>query len=86
MDAFEPKLSRLPEALLRAGVALGTMLAAARTLFGTSFNALVAQKTLSWFEGGDLSGLSATDRELLVREAARDLTLTDAPKTAPRVD
>lgn len=73
-------------ALLRAGIALDHLLAAAKTLFGPSFNPLVAQKTLCWFEGGELSGLPTADRELLVREAARDLVLPAVPRLATRLD
>lgn len=73
-------------ALLRAGIAIETILAGARTLFGPSFNPLLAQKTMSWFEGGDLSRLAPADRELLVREASRDLDLPSVPRLASRLD
>jgi hypothetical protein len=73
-------------ALLRAGVPLDRILAAAKTLFGDTFNPLVAQKTLCWFESGELSALSADDRELLVREAGRDLDLPAMPRLSPRLD
>jgi hypothetical protein len=70
-------------AILRAGVPLDRVLAAAQTLFGSAFNPLVAQKTLCWFENGDLSALPATDRDLLVREATRDIVLPPVPRLSP---
>lgn len=73
-------------ALLRAGVPLAQILGAAQTLYGSVFNPLIAQKTLSWFEGGDLSRLLAEDRELLVREAARDIDIPAVPRAASRLD
>lgn len=73
-------------ALLRCGVPLAQILAAARTLYGSAFNPLIAQKTLSWFEGGDLSRVLPEDREFLVREAARDLDLPDVPRVSARLE
>ena len=73
-------------ALLRAGIALEQILAAARTLFGDAFNPLVAQKTLSYFEGGDLEQIDPATRALLTRESLRDFELPLIPKAAQRLD
>ena len=73
-------------AVLRDGVPLPKILGAAMTLYGSSFNPLIAQKTLSWFEGGDLSPILPADRELLVREAARDLEIPVVPRVASHLE
>jgi hypothetical protein len=73
-------------AILRAGVGLDRLLAAAHTLFGSAVNPLVAQKTLCWFESGDLSALPTADRDLLLREATRDLALPDVARRSTRLD
>lgn len=72
-------------ALLRAGVGLASILGAARTLFGPAFNPLIAQKTLGWFQGGDLAVLVEEDRALLVRESTQDLDLPDIPRISDRL-
>jgi hypothetical protein len=72
-------------ALLRARVPLATMLRAARTLFGTAFNPLVAQKTLGFFEGGDLGSLDPSTRELLARAALEDVELPPMPRSSERL-
>ena len=73
-------------ALLRAGVAVEQILGGARTLFGSAFSPLIAQKTMSFFEGGDLARVPAADRELLTRAAARDVELQEITKLSTRVD
>jgi hypothetical protein len=73
-------------ALLEHGLPLETMLGAAAALFGPSFNSLVAQKTLAYFEGGDLASLPRETKQLLVSRAARDLHVTALPKLSGRLD
>ena len=73
-------------ALLRAGVPLPDMLRAARALFGEAFNPLAAQKTLGWFEGGDLSSLDVPTRDLLVRVSLEDADLSPLPLASPRLN
>jgi len=69
-------------ALLREGVSLEKILSAARTLFGETFNPLVAQKALAFFEGGDLSSLDPKTRDLLTAESVREFVVTQASCTS----
>ena len=73
-------------ALLAAGLSLEQLLGAGMSLFGPAFNPLVAQKTLSYFEGGDLDGLPAATKQLLVNHAARELDPRALPKLSGRLD
>ena len=73
-------------ALVAHGLALEQILGAASALFGPSFNPLVAQKTLAYFEGGDLAELPVDVRDLLVSHAARDLRVVAAPKISARLE
>ncbi|MFT3767114.1 MAG: nucleotidyl transferase AbiEii/AbiGii toxin family protein [Minicystis sp.] len=73
-------------ALLEAGVPIEQILGAARALFGSSFNPLIAQKTLSFFEGGDLATLSESTRSLLVAHATRDVEVVPLPILATRLE
>ncbi len=73
-------------AILRAGVPLAQMLGGARTLFGPAFNPLSAQKTLAYFEAGDLSTVDASTRTLLRAEAVRPVEVVPLPKTADQLD
>jgi hypothetical protein len=73
-------------ALLDAKVPLGQILAAARALFGPAFNPLVAQKTLTYFEGGDLASLPAKVKRSLVSHAARDVDVPPMTKLSDRLD
>jgi hypothetical protein len=73
-------------ALLDHGIALATILGAARALFGPAFNPIVAQKALTYFEGGDLATLSDDAKGRLVAEAARDLDVPVMPLVSPRLD
>jgi hypothetical protein len=66
-------------ALLGTGCSLEQILGAARALFGASFNPLLAQKTLAYFEGGDLAGLPEGTKRLLVTEAMRDVVVQALP-------
>ena len=73
-------------ALLDHGVPLAVILGSARALFGQAFNPLVAQKALTYFEGGDLATLSHDARQRLVAEAGRDLDIPPLPLMAARLD
>jgi Nucleotidyl transferase AbiEii toxin, Type IV TA system len=72
--------------LVDHGVSLATILGAARTLFGPAFNPLIAQKALTYFEGGDLAALSLEARARLIAEAGHDLDIPALPRTAARLD
>ena len=58
-------------ALLRAGEALETGLAAAREMFQPGLQPSESLKAIAYFEGGDLATLSAEDRAFLSRTAAQ---------------
>jgi hypothetical protein len=73
-------------ALLGAKVSLGQIFAAARALFGPAFNPLVAQKTLTNFEGGDLGSLPDEVRRTLILHAAREVASTPLAKLSARLD
>ena len=73
-------------ALLDAGVPIEQILGAARALFGPAFNPLVAQKTLAYFEGGDLASLSGEVKRRLSAHATRDVELRALPKRSERLD
>ncbi|MBK8284458.1 MAG: nucleotidyl transferase AbiEii/AbiGii toxin family protein [Ahniella sp.] len=62
-------------AMIAAGVNLGTGLSASRQLYGNTFQASEAIKALVYFEGGDLSSLSDSDRQTLIRAATEVRTL-----------
>lgn len=57
-------------ALLDAGLTLPDMLAAARAIYGTSYNPLLSLKALTHFDDGDLNGLPRELRTRLARAAA----------------
>ena len=73
-------------ALLDAGVPIEAILGAARALFGPSFNPLIAQKTLAYFEGGDLASLPADVKRTLTTHATRDVEVSALPKRSARLD
>lgn len=73
-------------ALLGAGVGLPTILGAARVLFGPAFNPLVAQKSLCYFEGGDLDSLTGDERKALIDVASHDVLADELEVRAPRLD
>lgn len=54
-------------ALIKAGVSLERGLAAAREMFGHSFQPSESLKALVYFEGGDLDSLTHTNREILIK-------------------
>ena len=57
-------------AMIRAGRSVARGLAAARTLFGKSFQPAAALKAAVYFEGGDLAALSHADRNMLIAAAS----------------
>jgi hypothetical protein len=73
-------------ALLDAGVPIEQILGAARALFGPPFNPLLAQKTLAYFEGGDLASLPEGVKETLRGHATRDVEVKALPKRSERLD
>jgi hypothetical protein len=73
-------------ALLDAGVPIEHILGAARALFGAAFNPLVAQKTLAYFEGGDLASLPGEVKRRLTAHATRDVEVPALPRRAERLD
>lgn len=68
-------------ALLRARVDLAHGLGAARALFGPSFQPSESLKALTYFEGGNLATLDASERRVLV-DAAR--AVSELPDVAIR--
>lgn len=68
-------------AMLRAGLSLAKGLAAARLLFGASFQPAESLKALTYFGDGDLPGLARTDRNILITAAA---AVGDLPRAALR--
>ena len=86
LQRVEAKDYRDVLALLDRGLALADLLASARALFGTAFNPLVAQKALSYFEGGDLDTLDEAARRKLTAEATRDLRVVPLALRSTRLD
>jgi hypothetical protein len=66
-------------ALLGAGLPVEQILGAARALFGPAFNPLIAQKTLAYFEGGDLASLPEAVKRTLVAHATERLDSMSVP-------
>lgn len=66
LQRAEKKDYRDIAAMLHAGCSLARGLAGARVLFGRNFQAGEALKALTYFEDGDLGGLTAEDRAVLV--------------------
>ncbi|MHB8472265.1 MAG: nucleotidyl transferase AbiEii/AbiGii toxin family protein [Gammaproteobacteria bacterium] len=62
-------------AMIKAGASLASGLAAARALYGASFQPSESLKALVYFEGGDLQTLLPEDKEVLIKatSAVRDL-------------
>lgn len=58
-------------ALLRSGASLPQGLAAARLMFGNTFQPSEALKALTWFRGGDLDTLPLADRRILVEASSQ---------------
>lgn len=51
-------------ALIEHGISLGKAMAAAREMYGPSFEPAVTLRAMTWFKGGDLDSLGARQREL----------------------
>ena len=75
LQRVEAKDYRDIAALLGAGVNLPKALAAAREMFGTSFQPSESLKAMMYFEGGDLNTLAEEEKRVLVQAASevRDL-------------
>jgi hypothetical protein len=86
LQRVEAKDYRDVAALLDCGIALADILGAARALYGTAFNPLVAQKALAYFEGGDLGTLAEGVRQRLTGEATRDLRVEPLALRSTRLD
>ncbi|MEO8705219.1 MAG: nucleotidyl transferase AbiEii/AbiGii toxin family protein [Kofleriaceae bacterium] len=86
LQRIEAKDYRDVAALIEAGTPLVAILGAAQTLFDPTFNHLVAQKALSYFEGGDLASLDDHVRTLLTASAGRDLQVEPLARTSLRLD
>lgn len=70
------------EAILKRGSDLATGLAAARTLYGETFQPNECLKALVYFDGGDLPSLSAATRSILIRAASSVRDLPRVPRVA----
>jgi hypothetical protein len=86
LQRIEAKDYRDIDALLAHGVRLEDILASARALFGITFNPVVAQKALCYFDGGDLASLDSVVRDRLLAAASRDLEIPVLPLVSPRLD
>lgn len=86
LQRVEAKDYRDLAALLEHGLSLADILGAARALYGNTFEPLVAQKALAYFEGGDLDTLDEDVRRLLTREATQDVRVASLPLRSPRLD
>lgn len=64
-------------ALLKAGVSLTHGMAAARALYGQSFQASESLKALVYFEGGDLENLTVEQKQTLIKAVSTVETLPD---------
>jgi len=75
LQRVEAKDYRDIAAMIRAGVSLEKGLAAARIMYGHSFQPSESLKAMTYFEGGDLHTLPEEDRNVLVAAASavRDL-------------
>jgi hypothetical protein len=86
LQRVEAKDYRDLAALLEHGLSLADVLGAARALYGNTFEPLVAQKALAYFEGGDLDTLEENVRRRLTREATKDVHVVALPLRSPRLD
>ncbi len=73
-------------AILAAAIPIEQILGAARALYGPAFSPIVAQKTLAYFEGGDLASVPEDVRRRLVDHATRDVIVEPLPKISERID
>ncbi|HEY0483047.1 MAG TPA: nucleotidyl transferase AbiEii/AbiGii toxin family protein [Kofleriaceae bacterium] len=86
LQRVEAKDYRDVAALLEHGMKLEDILGSARVLFGLAFNPLIAQKTLCYFEGGDLESLTTDVRGRLLATAGHDVTPSTLTLRSPRLD
>ena len=86
LQRVEAKDYRDIAALLDRGIPLVDILGAARSLFGASFNSLIAQKALAYFEGGDLDTLGDDLKARLIAESTRDLHVVPPALRSTRLD
>jgi len=86
LQRVEAKDYRDIAALLEHGVKLEAILGSARALFGVAFNPLIAQKTLCYFEGGDLESLDAKVRDQLLAAAGHDVMPATLGLRSPHLD
>jgi hypothetical protein len=86
LQRVEAKDYRDVAALLEHGIKLEDILGSARALFGRTFNPLIAQKTLCYFQGGDLASLDTDVRDRLLAAAGHDVTPTTLHVRSPRLD
>ncbi|AUX22462.1 uncharacterized protein SOCEGT47_029650 [Sorangium cellulosum] len=83
MTRLLPRLDVLPAAQR----ALWPELACVPRCFVLAFNPLIAQKTLAYFEGGDLANWpDAVIRLLVMMHATRDIEVLPLPKLSERLD
>jgi len=71
LQRVESKDYRDIVAILRSGVKLETGLAAAASMYSPNFQPAEAIKALTYFEGGDLVSLAASDRDYLTRTVGK---------------
>ena len=66
-------------AMINQGVSLSKGLAAAREIFGPNFQPSESLKALTYFEDGDLSSLTQSQKEVLIQGAiaVRDLPIVE---------
>ena len=66
-------------AMINEGVSLSKGLAAARAIFGPNFQLSESLKALTYFEDGDLSSLTESQKEVLIQAAVavRDLPIVE---------
>ncbi len=86
LQRVEAKDYRDVFALLEHGIPLVDILGAARALFGSAFEPLVAQKALAYFEGGDLETLDDVVKQRLVDESTRTPPVVPLALRATRLD
>jgi hypothetical protein len=75
LQRVEAKDYRDIAAMLNAGVSLAKGLAAARAMYGSSFQPSESLKAIVYFKGGDLDTLSLEEKDILIKavSAVRDL-------------
>lgn len=72
-------------ALLKAGVPLAEMLAAAGALYGEQFNPLISLKALNYFDDGDLPSLPEDTKSVLSTAAASVREIPKIPRLSDQI-